>query len=71
MTSAGEDVEEREPSYMVDGGINQYSQLWKTVWGVLKKLKKNFYMTKQLISGLLSEENKNINLKRYAPLCSC
>ena len=27
------------PSYTVDGNVNWYSQLWKTVWRLLKKLK--------------------------------
>ena len=40
ITSAGEGVEKREPSYTVGGNVNWCSQpLWKTVRKFLKKLK--------------------------------
>ena len=39
--------------------------LWKAVWRYLKKLKMELPMTSDFISGSISEENQNINLKEY------
>ncbi|KAF0881704.1 LORF2 protein, partial [Crocuta crocuta] len=40
--------------------------LWKTVWGLLKKLKiKQRYDPAISLLGILTEENKNTNSKRY------
>ena len=38
ITSAGEGVEKREPSYIIGGNVNWYNPLWKTVWRYLRKL---------------------------------
>ena len=38
MTSAGEGVGKREPSYTAGGNVNWYKHLWKTVWRFLRKL---------------------------------
>ena len=42
--------------------------LWKTVWGVLKKLKIELpYDPEVPTTGYISEENENTDSKRYAP----
>ena len=38
-TDPGEDVEKREPLYIVCGNVNLAPPPWKTIWSFLKKLK--------------------------------
>ena len=68
ITSAGEDMEKREPSYTVGGNVNWMQPLWKTVWRVLKKLKiEPPYNPAFPLLGIY-KENENTNLKRYMHL---
>ena len=63
ITTAGEDVEKREPAYIVGGNVSWFQPLWKRVWQFLKKTELPHGLTSPLLD--IYPEKKNTNLRRY------
>ena len=63
----GEDVDKREPSYMVGKNVNQWK--WKTEWKFLQKVKLELRYDLVILLLGISEENENTNSKdTYTPI---
>ena len=71
ITNVGENVEKRDPLYIVVEKCKLVKTLWKTVGRFLKKLKIELpYDLTMLLLGIHPKKLKNVNLKRYMNPCN-
>ena len=65
IANVGEDVDKRKSLYTAGVNVDQYSHDGKQYIGSSKKIKKAIIWSSNSSPGYISEENKNINSKRY------